>query len=53
MQAAARLLDLAVLSDGFLLSIAYLWSQHFREVPMTFMFGIRFKVKMYMAHYFW
>ncbi|KAI7902641.1 Derlin [Cokeromyces recurvatus] len=33
-----------VLSDGLLLSIAYLWAQHNRETPVSFMFGIRFKV---------
>ncbi|CDH57373.1 mgc82342 protein [Lichtheimia corymbifera JMRC:FSU:9682] len=43
--AAARFLNLYVLSDGFLLSVAYLWSQHYREVPVTFMFGIQFKAK--------
>jgi hypothetical protein len=42
--AAASLFDIYVLSDGLLLSIAYLWSQHNRETPVSFMFGIRFKV---------
>ncbi|KAI9358145.1 Derlin [Pilaira anomala] len=41
--AAASFFDMYVLSDGLLLSIAYLWSQHNRDVPVTFMFGIRFK----------
>lgn len=44
-QVAAKFLDLIVLSDSFLLSIAYLWSRHNSEVPVSFMFGIRFKVK--------
>lgn len=43
--AAATLFDIYVLSDGLLLAIAYLWSQHNRETPVSFMFGIRFKVK--------
>ncbi|ORY98819.1 derlin-1-like protein [Syncephalastrum racemosum] len=41
--AAAKFLNLYVLSDGLMLSIAYLWSQHYRDVPVSFMFGIRFK----------
>lgn len=41
--AAAGLFDIYVLSDGLLLAIAYLWSQHNRETPVSFMFGIRFK----------
>ncbi|KAI8988369.1 Derlin [Mycotypha africana] len=36
--------DLYVLSDGLLLSIAYLWAQHNRDSIVSFMFGIRFKV---------
>lgn len=43
--AAASFINLYVLSDGLLLSAAYLWSQHYRDVPVSFMFGIRFKVK--------
>lgn len=42
---AAKFLDLIVLSDSFLLSIAYLWSRHNSEVPVSFMFGIRFKAQ--------
>ncbi|KAI8148717.1 Derlin [Fennellomyces sp. T-0311] len=42
--AAAHYMGLLVLSDGLLMSLTYLWSQHYRDVPMTFMFGIRFKV---------
>ncbi|KAG2230514.1 hypothetical protein INT48_008319 [Thamnidium elegans] len=41
--AAASVFDMFVLSDGLLLSIAYLWAQHNRDTPVTFMFGIRFK----------
>ncbi|CEI97139.1 hypothetical protein RMCBS344292_11277 [Rhizopus microsporus] len=41
--AAASFINLYVLSDGLLLSAAYLWSQHYRDVPVSFMFGIRFK----------
>lgn len=43
--AAASIFSLYVLSDGLLLSIAYLWSQHHRDAPVSFMFGIRFKVR--------
>ncbi|KAI9250609.1 Derlin [Sporodiniella umbellata] len=42
---AAHTLDLYVLSDGILLSTIYLLSQHFRDTPVWFMFGIRLKVK--------
>ncbi|KAI9253448.1 Derlin [Phascolomyces articulosus] len=42
--AAARYLELYVLSDGLIMSLTYLWSQHYGDVPMSFMFGIRFKV---------
>ncbi|KAL9554433.1 hypothetical protein MBANPS3_002819 [Mucor bainieri] len=41
--AASSLFGIYVLSDGLLLSIAYLWAQHHRDMPVTFMFGIRFK----------
>ncbi|KAL0073111.1 Der1-like family-domain-containing protein [Phycomyces blakesleeanus] len=41
---AAYFLELFVLSDGLLLAVAYLWSQHNKETMMTFMFGLRFKV---------
>ncbi|KAI9030963.1 Der1-like family-domain-containing protein [Phycomyces nitens] len=40
---AAYFLELYVLSDGLLLAVAYLWSQHNKETMMTFMFGLRFK----------
>ncbi|KAI7857463.1 Der1-like family-domain-containing protein [Circinella umbellata] len=43
--AAARYLDLLVLSDGLIMTLTYLWSQHYRDVPMSFMFGIRFKAR--------
>ncbi|KAI9479502.1 Der1-like family-domain-containing protein [Zychaea mexicana] len=43
--AAARYLDLYVLSDGLMMTLTYLWSRHYRDVPMTFMFGIRFKAQ--------
>lgn len=43
--AAASIFKMYVLSDGLLLSIAYLWAQHNRDTPVSFMFGIRFKVK--------
>ena len=36
--------QISALSDGLLLSIAYLWAQHNRETPVSFMFGFRFKV---------
>ncbi|KAI7895445.1 Der1-like family-domain-containing protein [Mucor mucedo] len=42
--AAASIFKMYVLSDGLLLSIAYLWAQHNAETPVTFMFGIRLKV---------
>lgn len=41
--AVSSLFNIYVLSDGLLLSIAYLWAQHNRDMPVTFMFGIRFK----------
>lgn len=44
--AAANFFDMYILSDGLLLSIAYLWSQHNRETPVSFMFGIQFKVNI-------
>ncbi|KAG1463721.1 hypothetical protein G6F56_005223 [Rhizopus delemar] len=40
---AASVLKLYVLSDGILLSTIYLLSQHFRDSPVWFMFGIRLK----------
>ncbi|KAI8369557.1 Der1-like family-domain-containing protein [Radiomyces spectabilis] len=41
--AAARLFDLYLLTDGLLMSMAYLWSQHNKETLVTAMFGFRFK----------
>ncbi|KAG1317175.1 hypothetical protein G6F62_013045 [Rhizopus arrhizus] len=40
---AAGFFNLYVLSDGILLSTIYLLSQHFRDSPVWFMFGIRLK----------
>ncbi len=46
---AAGFFNLYVLSDGILLSTIYLLSQHFRDSPVWFMFGIRLKVKTKMT----
>jgi derlin-1 len=41
---AASFFDIFMLSDGLLLSVAYLWAQHNRDTPVSFMFGLNFKV---------
>ncbi|KAI8047022.1 Der1-like family-domain-containing protein [Gilbertella persicaria] len=41
--AAASIFGIYVLSDGLLLSVAYLWAQHHQEQMVSFMFGVQFK----------
>ncbi|RUS17771.1 Der1-like family-domain-containing protein [Endogone sp. FLAS-F59071] len=40
---ASYFLYLTVLGEALTLSLVYLWSQHFRDRTVTFMFGIQFK----------
>ncbi|KAF7720815.1 Derlin 1 [Apophysomyces ossiformis] len=41
--AAAKFLDLLVMSNGLIMAVIYLWAQYNSEAMMNFMFGITFK----------
>ncbi|KAL0090318.1 Der1-like family-domain-containing protein [Phycomyces blakesleeanus] len=41
--AAASILGLSVMTNGFSMSIAYLWGRHYQGREVSFMLGLRFK----------
>lgn len=42
---AAYFLDQHVLSSGLMMAVSYLWSQKYRGMPVSFMFGLRFQAQ--------